>query len=153
MQHELAGGRAADARDAEARQQALWLILFARLDGREDLVGVLLLADDALLDEFFAPVCQVVEVGNRRDVAFLNQAVDGRLAESFDVHGRAADEIEDVALELGRATRILALDVRGVRLAHGRRAADRASRADDKGLCASWTLLPDDFLDLRDDLA
>ena len=44
------------------RQQALRLILFARLDGREDLVGVLLLADDALLDEFFAPVCQVVEV-------------------------------------------------------------------------------------------
>ena len=153
MQHELAGGRAADARDAEARQQALRLILFARLDGREDLVGVLLLADDALLDEFFAPVCQVVEIGNRRDVAFLDQAVDGRLAESFDVHGRAADEIEDVALELGRATRILALDVRGVRLAHGRRAADRASRADDKGLCASWTLLLDDFLDLRDDLA
>ena len=54
MQHELAGGRAADARDAEAGQQALWLILLARLDGREDLVGVLLLADDALLDEFLA---------------------------------------------------------------------------------------------------
>ena len=95
----------------------------------------------------------MVEVGNRRDAAFLDQAVDGRLAESFDVHGRAADEIEDVALELGRAARILALDVRGVRLAHGRRAADRASRADDKGLCACGALLLDDFLDLRDDLA
>ena len=95
----------------------------------------------------------MVEVGNRFDIALFDEAVDGRLAEAFDIHGRASDEIEDVALELSRAARVLALDVRGVRLAHGRRAADRASRADDKGLCACGALLLDDFLDLRDDLA
>ena len=79
--------------------------------------------------------------------------MDDRLAESFDVHGRAADEVEDVALELGRAARVLALDVGGVGLAHRWCAADRAGRADDEGLCAGGPLLLDDFLDLRDDLA
>lgn len=151
--HEFAGGGAADAGDTETGHEARGVVLLARLDGREQLVRVLFLADEAALDQGVAVLAQVVDISDVFEIALFDEAVDGRLAEAFDVHGRAADEVQQVVFELRRAVRILAADVGRVLHADGGRTADGARIADAERLGACGALRFYDFLDFRDDFA
>lgn len=151
--HEFAGGGTADAGDAEAGDEAGGVVLLAGLDGGEELVRVLFLADEAAFDEGVAMLLEVVDVGDVSEISLFDEGMDGGLAEAFDVHGVAADKVQEMVLKLRGAVRVLAADVGRIGLADGGRAADGARVADAVGLGACGALLQHDFLDFRDDFA
>ena len=94
---------------------------------------------------------QVIDIGNIPEISLLDEGLDGRLAEALDIHGIPAHEIQDMVLQLGRAGRVLTLDICRIRLPDSFCSADGAFIANEERHCPIRAFFLHHFLDLGND--
>ena len=133
MVHQRLGRRPSHIGDTQSGEQPGGRIVFCLFDGGQKLVCVLLLADDALLDEFVPMITQGEDIRKVLEIAQLDQIMDVHRAEALDIHGGPGNEMFHKPFQLGGTVEVDALDVRRL-LPHRRLAADRADHGDLKHL-------------------
>ena len=137
--------------DAQSEQHAPERDFGRAADRPDDVVGRLL-AQPRQRRELLGT--QVVQVGDVVQQGVVVQQFDGLLAQALDVHGLAADEVEDASDDLGAAAALIgAVVFRLAFVAHQRRAALGAAVDVAERPAVGRTLRKLHARDLGDDLA
>ena len=137
--------------DAQSEQHAREGNLLRAFDRADDVLGRLL-AQPGQRRELFGP--QVVEIGDGAHQGVVVEQLDGLLAQTLDVEGLAADEVDDASDDLGTASALVRTVVLGFALVtHQFGAAFGAVRNVFEGTAVGGTLRELHARNLGDDLA
>src|SRR5690606_2157773 len=135
----------------------------AHIDGTEEVLDRLLAEPLALGEGIIAlriAAREREDVGGCADQSLVMEKLDPLATESFDIEGKARDEVLQALLRLGRTDEAARAAADGLGLtaflalvAHGMTAADRTGLRKLEGLGVDWPSVEHHAHDLRDDVA